>query len=43
MSKNVCEADGENSEKEEDMQKDNVKKKTIRRRIIEVRFYWQGT
>jgi hypothetical protein len=35
MSKNVCEADGENSEEEEDMQKNNVKKKTVRRRIIE--------
>jgi transcriptional regulator ATRX len=35
MNKNVSEADGEHSEKEEDMQKDNVRKKTVRRRIIE--------
>jgi hypothetical protein len=35
MSKNVTKADGEHSEKEEDMQKDNVRKKAIRRRIIE--------
>jgi hypothetical protein len=30
MSKNVSEADGEHSEKEEDMQKDNIRKKAVR-------------
>jgi hypothetical protein len=40
MSKNVSEADGEHSEKEEDMQKEEERRAKNNRKV---RFYWQGT